>query len=307
MRRPLAALLALALPLAACTRHSDPERPAAPAERTGLTVLAAGSTPRRVLRVGLVEGATTTLAVTVSLGLTQDGGATSIPVRTPTVTEEVRFRVDDTGPDGATVSFEIADARLDRSGTDLTDLEFVRLTAAVQQVVGVRGTAVVPPSGSATRLRLHAPAGAAPEVLATLDQLEQQLGRLVPPLPRVAVGRGARWRVTETLRSGGVVVDRTTTYRVVALTGSRVDYEAEVRQEARPDRGAGPSTSAGPAAELVTATVSGTTTGHFSLGDLASSSTTSLRGTQQVRTTDGDASSTATQRLTLRVTVAPSG
>lgn len=288
-RRPLGGSTSLAgfvsltlvvlVSIVGCTKDAPDAKNPAPGEVSGLTVSSHGAAPRRALKLALTKGDTTTLEVKVAIGLTRTGGASPVTPGLPSVVEKIRFLVTAVDEERATVTFEVTDAQLDRSGTELTDLEFVRLTAATQQVVGVSGVVTVPASGSATRVRIKVPAGASAELRATLADLDDQISRIVPPFPRAAVGKGARWRVVDEVRSAGAVVKRTTTYRIVRITDRGVDYEATVSQTSDSD---GSKTS-----------VSGTTTGTFSLIDLASSSETSLTGT------------TTGQKTTMKITVGP--
>ncbi len=287
--------------LVACSRDHD-AGPAPVVEREGLTVLAQGASPRAPLRIHLTAGEVTTLQVRLALGIVQTGGSTDVPVAIPTVTEELRFRVTAADVTGADVAFEITTAELDREGTDLSDVEFVRLTAAAQQVVGTTGTARVPVSGATSSVQVHLPAEVDASLRASIDDLSDQVGRLVPPLPRTPVGIGARWRVVETVTSGSTTVDRTTTYRLVGRSGATLRYTATVTQEAR--RTVTSPTGAG---QLVSSSATGRVSGRLSLQDLATTSSTSLTGRQQLRSGTGDTARTATQTLTMSVNVTPVG
>lgn len=287
--------------LVACSREHDAS-PAPAAEPAGLTVLTHGASPRVPLRIGLTAGDVTTLQVRLALSIVQTGGTTDVPVAIPTVTEQLRFRVAAVDATGADVAFEITAAELDRDGTDLSDVEFVRLTAAVQQVVGTTGTARVPGSGANSSVQLELPAGVDASLRASIDDLGDQVGRLVPPLPRAPLGVGARWRVVDTVTSGPTTVERTTTYRLVGRSGPTLRYTATVEQEAR--RAATDPTVAG---RLVSSSATGTVSGRLSLRDLATTSSTRLTGRQQVRTGTGSTARTATQTLTMSVDVTPVG
>ena len=235
LARRLCALVAVATLGGAVTSCSlfgsdDDAAPPAPREAAGVTVLSTGSAPRRPVRLALTEGSSTTVRLTVDVDVSRTGGDDGpLGVEVPALVEDVRLDVVAVEGRRATITFEIVGARLDASGTELTPTQIVGLTASAQQVIGVRGRATLRDTGAMTGVSYTAPAGADARVTASLRELPGQLTGLVPPFPSVALGRGARWRVTRTT-SAPLPVTTTSTYTVTALTRTSLAYTVSVRQ-----------------------------------------------------------------------------
>ncbi len=69
-----------------------------------------------------------------------------------------------------------------------------------------------------------------------LDNLRQNMHRLVVPLPEEAVGIGARWRVKVNLSTMGMPIAQETTYTLVGRRGDKLNLKTQVAQTI----GAGP-------------------------------------------------------------------
>lgn len=311
-----ATLLAVSALLAGCGLfgQEDPTvatRPGPAATATGATtvMLERGAAPRRPLRLRLRAGETTTVSLTVDLRLTQrlPGNQTEQVVDPPAVTETIRFRVDRVAGRVAHLSFEFTGATVDRTGTRLTDAEFVELTAAVQRIIGIGGHGQVTDRGVLRSFAYDLPAGLDPALAATLRDAEAQLGALVLPLPAEAVGTGARWRSTTRSTLSGLNVRQTTTYEVTSISGDRIGYRTTTTQEAS-DQAIGGHPATAPGARLVSSDVRGTGSGTTSLSALGVDGRSRLRGSQVVEQPAGSAGGKpprVSQELTLTVTIGP--
>lgn len=277
--------------------RSSPTVAAPPVERTGPTVVLVdpGSPPRRVLRFMPTVGTVTELDLRVDLHLTEHpepAPGASVPtgagpaqvVDPPAIHHRIRFTVTGVDDDGHDVVFEVVDGGVDPDGTILTDVQIVELTAAIQQVVGLRGRLRLDRRGAVAAIDYEAEApgngttgttGA--DDAARQADLSRQLRAVVPVLPVDPVGRGARWRTTSRSTLAGVDVRQITTYEVTAIDGQQVLYRATITQDAGEQ--ALPATGTPPVRLLATA-VTGTSSGRFSLADLTSEHETRLVGSQ---------------------------
>lgn len=307
---PLVALLVVAL--SGCGLFDDDDRAipstTSPATTVGPEVLDAGSAPRKQLRLTFAEGATTTVAISFDLDVTQESGGTTQALDTPLVTETVRFTVDRVEGDEADVSFAFTGVALDRAGTDLTDQEHLELTADLQGLVGVGGTGLVTDRGAFTAFSYDTPADLDPSVAATLEQFEDQVATITLPMPAEPLGVGGRWRTTTATTLAGITLDQVTTYEITGFTDSGVAYTATSEQSAAGQDLAPGTLAAGTTARLVSADVSGTGTGTMDLGSLVATATSTLSGTQVIDLTQGDAPTVRlTQRLDVALTVTAAG
>ena len=306
--------------------RSSPTVAAPPVRRTGPTVvlLDAGAQPRHPLRFPPAVGTVSDLDLRIDLHLTEhpepvtggtppEGAGPARVVDPPAIHHRIRFTVTAADDDGHDVAFEVVDGRVDPDGTILTDVQIVELTAAIQQVVGLRGRLRLDPRGAVTSVRYDTgPTGDGPAAddadaadsdaaEARRADLTRQLTSVVPVLPREPVGRGARWRTTSRSTLAGVDVRQTTTYEVTAIDGRQVLYRATITQDA----GEQTFPVAGvPPARLLATAITGTTSGRFSLADLTSEHETRLVGSQ-VLDIGAAPSRRVRQELDLVVSAAP--
>lgn len=303
------------VPLAACglfrdepratttTRSATTTTTTAPA---GPQLLDAGVEPRTALRLQMVEGATTTISLRLDLDVSQTSSGQTQALDNPPVVETVRFTVESVDDDGADVSFAFTAADIDRTGTLLSEADFLTITAEVRKLIGVGGTARLSSRGAFTRFAYDLPDELDPTVAATLDQAQDQFTTLAVPLPAEPVGVGARWTVDTSARLSGIAVDQTTTFEITAMDGSAITYTSATTQTAEPQAVDLATLPAGTTARLTSSKVTGTTTGTLDLTAPVGPSTYRATGTQVVEvTSDGAAPVPLTQKITAAVDMKP--
>lgn len=246
--RPLAALVLLAV-TAACGGNGDGAEEAADDEPARSTTTAAGSSaegaptvrvleqgaaPRRALRLALREG--TTQAMTMRMRMTmsmqidgQEQPAQSIPPLVMRATAKVGEVADDAA--ALTVTFD--DASFDTTGLDPATAE--QLNGSLAAVRGITSSARITDRGQTLEGRVDTSSVTEPNVKQVLDQLSTQFSQLSVPFPEEAVGRGARWVVTQRADLSGVRTTIENTFTLRSLEGDR--YELDLAQELRGEEG----------------------------------------------------------------------
>ncbi len=270
----------------------------------GPEVLDPGQAPQRELRLHLVEGAVSTVALTVDLDVSQRAGSANQSLNSPPVTERVRFTVGAVDPTGAGVTFVFTDVTVDRTGSGLTDAEYLTLTADLQALVGLGGTAHLSDRGALTEVHYREPAGLDPSVTATLKQFEGQLGALTPTLPTEPVGVGARWRAETKITASGLTVSQVTTYELTSFTADAGTYTTTVEQTAAPQAVQLSGLPAGTTARLVSASTTGTGSGRLATSSPVATGRTKQTGTQVIELSDAKGAPTRLeQQLTMALTI----
>jgi hypothetical protein len=96
---------------------------------------------------------------------------------------------------------------------------YEKLHTEFQKLVGLGGSATVSTRGATREAVLIAPPNATPMVTELLDNLRDVLKDLATPLPREAVGRGARWKSVVEMNMKMMHSTRTTSYTLTSLDG----------------------------------------------------------------------------------------
>lgn len=272
-------------------------------------VIDAGVAPRSARRFQLTAGTSADLSMLVDVSIDQESAGTTQILDTPAVMQQVTVTVTEVSPDGKTavVGVTLGQIGLDPAGTDLTEPEIADLSAELDALVGLRGSATVGELGEVRDFEYLPPEGASARTIKVLDDVAAQLVAITIPLPREPIGRGARWRARTRSHFGGVTSVQETTYELTAVEGDRLSYRATVVQRALPGDIAPEAPGAGSRARLVSGDMRGTTTGTSDLTDLTATFETDLSGTQVVEL-DGPGSPTrSTQRLSLTARVEEAG
>jgi hypothetical protein len=169
---------------------------------------------------------------------------------------------------------------------------------------GISGTFTVTPRNVSQGGSLQLPAGASGPAQQVFDQASDQLADFAVPFPRQAVGVGARWRVTTARDVSGISVRQQTEYRLRARDGNTIALEVQIEQRAAAQRVEAPNLRPGATVDLTVLRTTGNGTTTVNLTDtLPMSTTVHANSNQQFTIRQNGDVATATQHLTLDVTI----
>ena len=268
-----------------------------------LEVLDPGAQPRRVLELRFVTGDSATAELASDLKITEVDGPTVLDP--PPVVQTVRFDIDAVNGDEADVAFEVQGVKIDDPAGTLDRAALFELTAALDAMVGLKGTGTVDRRGQFTAFRYDVPDGFDIDAADTLDQLEQDVATMGVPLPEVPVGVGARWRARDTVEINGVRTEQVITYEISAIDGERVSYSAVVEQSSPTQDLPGRTLPAGTTARLLAATARGRLTGTLELGSVVSTAELVTSGQQKVEISNAAGATTTSHDIDVTASVRP--
>ena len=110
-----------------------------------------------------------------------------------------------------------------------------QMKAGLQVLEGLKGRMVFDERGQVLSAELDAP-NAGQELASTLSNLRDNMNRIVVPLPKAAVGVGAKWRVTQDLAAMGMPITQEAIISLVARRGDVLTLSTDLIQRV----GAGP-------------------------------------------------------------------
>ena len=211
-----------------------------------VTLVDAGTAPRRTLRYTLVPGSTQ--LVSMRLGIVMEGPVQDVelpPDTMPTTLMTTRIRVRDVAADGtADVQVEIVDIGIDTTGVEPEVVAEVRVS--MDSLRGVILTHRVSPDGRVSDLTLATPAPRSFQPAQGLGSTEQY-GVVLPAEP---VGVGARWTVARDVLHNGVRLTQSTEYVVRSMHADSVVLTITQSQQATDQRMNLPSLPRGAVANM---------------------------------------------------------
>lgn len=207
-------------------------RPAQEQQTPTVEVLRDGSEPREALRLAPAAGASSSVAMTLRLGIEQSG-ASDASLKAPPIRVTIDTALQDTTPNGdfhATFTYPSFDV-LRGNGASAAQRRSVERTLA--DFNGLSGDLTLTPRGELVDSNLEIPPGADTEASQLLTQIGDQFRDLTIPLPETAVGVGARWRATTQLTLNGIQARQVNEYRLKKRTGSTLELDVRGTQTAK--------------------------------------------------------------------------
>lgn len=185
-----------------------------------IELLAPGDEPRRELRHRAKNGKSLRLGLTFEIGMMQtnrdqDAGERAVPALTMDLT---LVRVSQGPQVGWSTKIEGVSAVPDGDAERMLAEEVAPLLGTL---VGQRATSLTDERASMP-LRGAPPSGLQQEALQIWSSLEETLRDIEVPTPKEAVGGGAKWRVQERRRRGGIDYLRTTDFELRKGAGNHI-------------------------------------------------------------------------------------
>jgi hypothetical protein len=186
-----------------------------PAANAALEILSEGSEPRHQLKYQAPAG--TKQKMEMSMDITMD-----IPMMgkmtMPTMIMFADVEVVSIAADGKITN------KMTFTGVDLKEHKDSMpgiadaMKEPMNKIKGTSTTMVIEPSGKVVSMEVDAPND--PMLEQTMGQTKQGLDQMVAQLPDKPVGKGAKWRVKQTVEQGGMKVDQTIVFEVVDVSAT---------------------------------------------------------------------------------------
>lgn len=217
-------------------------KPAADSGTTQVKLLQAGAEPRKVLRLAPKVGDTQTMALTMKMGMEMKMAEMEMPaMKIPPMHMDMNVKIKEVS-DAGDITYELSmgDAKMD-DDPDASPEIAKAMEAAMAGLKDMSGTVKLSNRGIALDLDWKTPNGANAQVQQTIDQMKDSMSHLTAPLPEDAVGVGAKWESTGTVKSQGMSLKQTATYELLSLEGDRVTIKTAITQSAANQKISNPS------------------------------------------------------------------
>lgn len=252
---------------AAPVAKTPPPPPAGPGKRPTVSLLDPGAEPQRALRYRPKKGEKQTLKTIIEMEVaTKLKGAPGPNNKMPPMHMTMTTQITAAGDNEFTYDFEITEASVgEAAGVPKT------IQASVEKelgnLVGLKGTATVDSRGFTSEANLQGTAKMPPRIRELLRSMQQSLEQMSAPLPEEAVGRGAKWRVDQSIRQNGMLIEQQSVFEVVEIGKKTVELSISIDQHADAQTMSAPGLPAGTQLNRLVGKGNGTTV--LNLGKLA--------------------------------------
>lgn len=198
-----------------------------------LELLTPGTQPRQELRIKPQVNTKQLMTMTMSMDVANILGGQAAPkIKTPATVMQMEVlvtQVDANGDIHSTFNYTEADVVADASVAPEI-LEAVR--SSIKKMVGIKGTLITNNRGQVKSSNISLPEDIDPMTKTLLAQVSTSLDQMSSPVPQVAIGIGAKWRVSDNLKISSIKMNQSTIYELVSLKDNIAILKVTVDQKA---------------------------------------------------------------------------
>ena len=191
-----------------------------------------GREPRRELRYDFADPQPESMVMDMDMRMKIDAGERVVDVDLPTMRMRVsldEMRTTDEG--NLRYRFELDEAEvLEEEGGDPRVARAMR--EGLAKARGMGGSETVTPRGRKMQIEVNVPEGVDQRVRQQVEQLQKAMEQVPPPLPREAVGPGAKWRTEVDLENVTPRLRQTATYTLERFDGDAFVLRLHIQQDA---------------------------------------------------------------------------
>ena len=209
------------------------KKEAAPAPKSPVKLLDAGSEPRTALLLHPGVGDKQAMIMTLKMAMTMSAAGKEMPTMDmPAMLITMDIGVKDIAASGdITYEMVFSDATV-AADTNTMPAIADAMKASLAGIRGLTGTGRMSDHGIVKGVEMKLPATADPQLKQTLDQMKESFTSSSTPLPEEAVGPGAKWEYQTRLKSQGMTIDQTINYELVSREGDRLTLRSILTQNA---------------------------------------------------------------------------
>lgn len=297
--------LALAGGTLALASAQAPSMPGYPAlgSPASVTLLSAGSSPRKELRYRIAPDHKASLVMTMDMGFTM--GQAGMSMNMPTMRMQADVAVTKVATDGD-VTFDLTFTDIATEAAAGMDPSVVAMMqAATAQLKGLKGSMTMSSRGVNKSAALDVSKIADPNLSQALSSISSAVESLSVPLPAEAVGAGARWEIRQAISANGAYTFQNVMCEVVSMEDSAVTLKIQVEQTTPAQSINNPNLPPGASASIDKASGRGIGTTTIRLDNLVPTSESATESSTAMTVSFGGSSQQMTVDAKIRVTISP--
>lgn len=215
-------------------KSRSPQLAQAPAASSPqIQVLSQGVNPRQVLQFRPQVNTRRTLTVTLNQDVALQMMGRSLPkMAVPPIVMTMDTEITKVEADGTT-HYRFEYTEIDVQASDQANPTLVSvLKSRLAELEGLNGTIVMDAQGHTRSSQLDLPDDLDANTRQILTQLGQAMQEMSAPLPTVAIGPGAQWRVRQTPTLNGIAITQVSTFELVRLENGQAVLDVALTQTA---------------------------------------------------------------------------
>jgi hypothetical protein len=214
-------------------------------------LLNAGTEPKQQLRFTPAANAKQKLQMTMNMDMAMSvAGQTQRGFNSPPIEMTIESQVTKVDANGDIyANFSYSDAKV-AAGANTSPEVVEAMRSQIQKLVGLSGSIVVDNQGNTKQASFNIPQDLDPTTKQMVSQMVNSLKQLTSPVPTEAVGVGAKWQVPNEAAVNGMKLNQTATYELVDLKDNVATLQANIEQQAEPQKINSPALPAGASLDL---------------------------------------------------------
>ncbi|MBF2005044.1 MAG: hypothetical protein IGS49_06155 [Chlorogloeopsis fritschii C42_A2020_084] len=224
-------------PLKAKPVINNAKKPSPTAKQPQIELLNPGTGAKQQLRFKPPVKFKQAAIMTMNMDMAMSIAGQALPAfKQPATVMTLQTAVTKIAPNGD-IHYEFSYSDIDFVGdTNLPPQVLNTVRSQIQNIRGIKGSAIVDNRGYTRKVNLVLPTGLDPNLKQMMQQMSNSLEQLSSPLPQQAVGIGSRWRVTSTVNINGMNLKQIATYQLVNLKNGVATLNIGVEQLASPSQ-----------------------------------------------------------------------
>jgi len=206
-----------------------------PSGHSDVKLLDRGKDPRSKLRLKVKKGQAEKLTMTTETSIkVKLDGKVAPASKLPAMVMGMSMTVTDTKTNGDIRYKFSLDSAAVKSKAGIPPKALKKIEQVLGKLKGLGGHSLVSNRGVQKESKFILPANIDPQTKQLMQGMEQGLNQVLAPFPKQAVGIGARWRHSSTIKQGGIKLHHVATYELLELdpkTG-QLTLKVAVKQKA---------------------------------------------------------------------------
>jgi hypothetical protein len=204
-------------------------------EKFQITVLDQGAAPRFAMRYAIPAGAKQSVDMVLDMDMEMGGaGLGGGPMVLPRMimVNDLEITSVDAKNGGMKMEMITTDVRVEDRANSMPGVAGAMKTE-LDGMKGMRMTATLMPNGRTQNMKVDE-STVSGKMKEQMKQTEQMVDQMTTFLPDTAVGKGARWKVEQTIRQQGMRVNMTATYELLEINEKTAKVKSTIEMTAPP-------------------------------------------------------------------------